>query len=75
MCIVPPNIVRIARKIRVMGMATAAWFSACVSPEIAVYSVDSQGRNSAANSIMPAVMATLPCTRMSSNCSLSVLTI
>jgi len=60
MCIVPPKIVRTARKIRVIGMATAAWFSACVNWLIAVYSVDSQGRNSATSSMTPAAMATPP---------------
>jgi len=57
-----------------MGMATAAWSWARVSPEIAVYSVDSQGRNSAANIMMPAAMATPPCTSMSAACSFSGLT-
>lgn len=70
-CTDPPKIVRIARRIRVIGMATAAWPLARVNPEIADPPVESQGRNNAANIMMPAEMATPPCTRMSAVCFFS----
>ena len=70
MCMVPPKTVRVARRISVIGMATAAWSSGWTNPAMAVYLVDSQGRNSVAKMITPEVMATPPCTRMSAACSL-----
>jgi len=39
--------------------------SGLVNPKIAAYSGDSHGRNKAANIMMPEIMATLPCTRIS----------
>ncbi len=68
----PPKIVRTARRIRVMGITTAAWSSACAIPEIAVYFMESQGKNNAAKNIIPAAMATPPCTRMSAVFSFSI---